>query len=378
MRVLVVGSPMVGHVLPLVPLARAFGEEGQDVVLATAGEGVDAARRAGLPARDVAPGLSMQRIGLGALLRHPVHIGRLACGGQGTHDSAGALFAPVNTRMADGVLALAEEWRADLVLHEALMPLGALAGARRGVPAVLVDALVYDGGALFTAVARRLGPLARRHGLRSVPGPDDVVTTIPPSLAGARPGHPMRAVAPAIPGDAPPDLALSGARPTVLVTRSTAGDRRRDRLMSTVVEAAEGADLDVVLVRPDRWVTRRPLPASVRATGWLPFADVLPHVAAVVHHGGSGTVLAALAAGVPQLVVRGPGDRSLHARLLRERGAGLGVPLDRLGRATLERLVGDPALRSGAQEVAAEIAAMPHPRELVGPLIELTGRPAAG
>jgi UDP:flavonoid glycosyltransferase YjiC (YdhE family) len=40
MRVLVIAAPMVGHVLPLLPLAGAFRDAGHDVLVATAGEGV--------------------------------------------------------------------------------------------------------------------------------------------------------------------------------------------------------------------------------------------------------------------------------------------------------------------------------------------------
>jgi UDP:flavonoid glycosyltransferase YjiC (YdhE family) len=148
-------------------------------------------------------------------------------------------------------------------------------------------------------------------------------------------------------------------------------DPRPDRLMTSVVAAAAGADVEVVLVRPDRAVSRRPLPPNVTTTDWLPFADVLPHVAGMVHHGGAGSVMAALAAGTPQVVVPGPGDRTEHARLVAARGAGLGVPAREVTAATLERLVTDEGLRSSAREVAAEIAAMPAPADLVEPLAAL-------
>ena len=141
--------------------------------------------------------------------------------------------------------------------------------------------------------------------------------------------------------------------------------------MTRVVEAAEGAAVDVVLVRPDRSVSRRPLPPNVTTADWLPFAAVFPHVAGVVHHGGAGTVMTALAAGVPQLVVPGAGDRTVHARLLAERGAGLAVPLDRLTAAAFERLVSDAGLAAAAREVAEEIAAMPPPSEVVDDLVAL-------
>jgi UDP:flavonoid glycosyltransferase YjiC (YdhE family) len=53
MRALFVANPMVGHVLPLVPLATAFREAGHEVVLASAAEGANAAGKAGLEVRDV-------------------------------------------------------------------------------------------------------------------------------------------------------------------------------------------------------------------------------------------------------------------------------------------------------------------------------------
>jgi UDP:flavonoid glycosyltransferase YjiC (YdhE family) len=365
-RALFVASPMVGHVLPLVPLARAFLDAGHDVRFATAHEGVGAARKAGLAVEDVAPGLNVTRLLLRSLLPHPRLMRREMAGTGGT-DAVALMFSPFAERMADRTAALADEWRPDLVLHEGLAPLGALVAARRGVPSVLVDALIFDGADLFTKVAGHLDGLARRFGVEAIPGPADVVVAIPPSLVGPRPGRPMGYVP--FGGDGDATLPTPGARPVVLVSRSTVADPRPDKMMTRVVEAATGADIDVVLVRPDRAAVRRRLPPNVTVTDWLPFAAVLPQVAGIVHHGGAGTVMAALAAGVPQVVVPGAGDRTVHARLVAERGAGLAVPTSEITAGTLERLVTEPALKAAAGEVAAEIAAMPPPGNLVEPLL---------
>jgi UDP:flavonoid glycosyltransferase YjiC (YdhE family) len=109
-------------------------------------------------------------------------------------------------------------------------------------------------------------------------------------------------------------------------------------------------------------------------TDWLPFAAVMPHVGGVVIHGGGGTVMTALAAGVPQVVVPGAGDRTVHAQLVAARGAGLAVRTQDITAATLERLVSDPELARNAGEVAAEIAATPAPADLVEPLAALAQR----
>ena len=59
MRVLVVASPGTGHVFPLVPVSWALRSEGHDVLVASAGDGVQRAASAGLTAVDVAPGVDM-------------------------------------------------------------------------------------------------------------------------------------------------------------------------------------------------------------------------------------------------------------------------------------------------------------------------------
>lgn len=370
MRALLVASPLLGHVLPLVPLAVAVRAAGHEVLVATGADGLRAAEDAGVPARDVAPGFDMRRVFLGPLARHPVRVLRMVGGDEGT-DGVGLLFAAVSDRMAEGTVALAQEWRPDLVLHEGLAAAGALAAARVGVPSVLVDALVFDGWDLFRAVAGNLGPTAARLGLGPVPEPADAVTAIPPSLVGERRGRPMRYVPATLARAGGAQLPRAAGRSTVVATRSTIDDPRPDRLMRRVVEAAADADVDVVLVRPDRSVARRPLPPNVTTVDWLPFADVFPHVAGVVHHGGAGTLMTALVVGVPQVVVPGAGDRTAHARLVAARGAGLAVPLDRLTGAVLERLASDAGLATAAREVADEIAAMPHPREVVDDLVAL-------
>jgi UDP:flavonoid glycosyltransferase YjiC (YdhE family) len=91
----------------------------------------------------------------------------------------------------------------------------------------------------------------------------------------------------------------------------------------------------------------------------------MPYAAGYVHHGGAGSVLNGLSAGVPQLVVPGAGDRRHNAELLARRGAGLAVEADAITAEHLTRLITDTGLRAAAQEVSAEIAGMPAPPTLV-------------
>jgi UDP:flavonoid glycosyltransferase YjiC (YdhE family) len=84
-------------------------------------------------------------------------------------------------------------------------------------------------------------------------------------------------------------------------------------------------------------------------------------MAAVVHHGGAGTVAAAMRAGVPQVSVPSWGDQIFWAR--RAAALGVGPPpmprtqlrADRLASA-VEQAAGDPRTRRRASALAAIIA----------------------
>jgi sterol 3beta-glucosyltransferase len=109
---------------------------------------------------------------------------------------------------------------------------------------------------------------------------------------------------------------------------------------------------------------------GLEADGWgddmcaidaAPHDWLFPQMAAVVHHGGAGTVAAALRAGVPQVGVPSWGDQIFWAR----RAAALGVgppPLPRTRlradslAAALERALDDPRTRRRAAALAAIIA----------------------
>jgi UDP:flavonoid glycosyltransferase YjiC (YdhE family) len=361
---------MVGHTLPLVPLAHAFRSAGHDVVLASAADGVAAGRSAGLDARDVAPGFNLRSTFTPAALRHPIMTAKEVSGRAGTK-LVGHLFAAVFAKMADGVVALADEWRPDLVVHEPLAATGSLAAARRRIPVVTVDASLFDAEELRGVTLANVGATARRFGVAEFPPIAEQLVTGPPSVVGSHRGRPMRYIPVAGDRPAPAELTRPGGRPRIVVTRSTVDDPRPDALMSSVVTAADGADVEVVLVRPDPRVTRRPLPPNVRTADWLPFPAVFPAASAVVHHGGAGTLLTALAAGIPQLIAPGAGDRTVHAELVAGRGAGLAVPAKRITTGDLQRLVSEAGLARTAREVADEIAGMPAPDELVEPLAAL-------
>jgi UDP:flavonoid glycosyltransferase YjiC (YdhE family) len=114
----------------------------------------------------------------------------------------------------------------------------------------------------------------------------------------------------------------------------------------------------------------------VRAERWVPQADVLPHAAAMVCHGGSGTVLGGLAAGVPLAVLPLFADQPDNARRVHELEAG--IALDGPGGIAdaVRALLREDRYAARAAEVAGEVAALPSVDEAVAILQSLAAAPA--
>ena len=72
-----------------------------------------------------------------------------------------------------------------------------------------------------------------------------------------------------------------------------------------------------------------PLPPSVRVERWVPQAAVMAQASAMVGHGGSGSTLMALAAGVPLAFVPLFVDGPANARRVAELGGGIALDATR-------------------------------------------------
>jgi MGT family glycosyltransferase len=104
-----------------------------------------------------------------------------------------------------------------------------------------------------------------------------------------------------------------------------------------------------------------PVAPNVHVARWIPQADGLPHAAAIVSHGGSGTVTGALAAGVPAVVVPFIADQTHNARRVAELGAGVQLDVGDIVRLpdAVRALLADRSYREAAERVAAEMRDLP-------------------
>jgi hypothetical protein len=170
----------------------------------------------------------------------------------------------------------------------------------------------------------------------------------------------------------PPSLQLPwiAELPAVQPVRSAAAPRAGDSdgaggLPWLDALAPEALDLVVTVGGSVDPATVDPGRSGVHVAAVIPQAQVLPRCAAVVCHGGAGTVLGALAHGRPVLVLPQAADQFANGERIAAAGAGLTFgaepPSGRAVRDAVRELLDDPAYRSAAAAVAAEIAAMPEP-----------------
>ncbi len=123
--------------------------------------------------------------------------------------------------------------------------------------------------------------------------------------------------------DFPRDLAafLDGEEPPVVFTAGT-GMRHARHFFAAAVEACQSISRRGLLLAKFAEQLPHPLPQSIRHFAYAPFERLLPRCAALVHHGGVGTVAQALASGIPQLIVPAAYDQRDNARRVKSMGAG--------------------------------------------------------
>ncbi len=174
---------------------------------------------------------------------------------------------------------------------------------------------------------------------------------------------------------------VSSGRPVVHVTQGTANTDPRELLLPTLRALA---DLDVLVVA----TTGGPavgalgvLPENARAAEFIPHAALLAHVSVMVTNGGYGGVLAALSHGIPLVVGGGTQDKPEVANRVQFAGAGInlhtGRPTEGDVRRAVHRVLTDPRFRRRAEVVAADIAHHRGARaaaDLIETLVD-TGRP---
>ncbi|PRX51438.1 glycosyltransferase [Prauserella shujinwangii] len=294
--------------------------------------------------------------------------------------AVGLGFGRLAARVVDGVCALVERWRPDVVLSESYSYAAAAAAAAvHGVPWVKQTA---GPGELPIAkwVAQEFAPELERLGIAELPEADLFIDNSPPLFRSpTSTGVPMRYVPYGDPDPVPSWVLEPRVRPRVLVTLGSIQPAVGDlSTMADIVRTLSAEDVEIVVAVDDSLVERLgPLPESVLAAGWLSLTSVLPGCDLVIHHGGPGTLLASVAHGLPQVIIPGPGKAHDAVRDLVGFGAAVRLPPTEVTpgsvAAACRTVLTDPGFRARAGETRAQLAEQPSPAEVV-PALERLAR----
>jgi rhamnosyltransferase subunit B len=115
------------------------------------------------------------------------------------------------------------------------------------------------------------------------------------------------------------------SEPPILITHGTSSPSKNS-FFDASLRACESLGRKAIVVTSDKHLLDARSSDLARIFDYLPFADLLPKVGAVIHHGGIGTCGRALASGVPQLVLPLGYDRPDNAVRLRRIGVGDYLP----------------------------------------------------
>ncbi|PUA79392.1 hypothetical protein C7S10_18610 [Nocardioides currus] len=305
------------------------------------------------------------------------------------------VFARIDAQAAlPGLLEVVERWQPDLVLRETA-ELGSLAAAERGgVPHAQVCIGMHEVLPRFAeSIGEPLAELGHLAGLdedRLGPAMDGetVLSLVPEVLdraSGTEQGGAgfLRFHEPTTVADAPhvpvwgdPEVPLvyvtfgsvTGSLPPFAGVFRAALDALADteaRVLMTVGRKVDPATLGA-------------LPPNARVEQWWPQDAALGEAAAMLGHGGFGTTMGALAAGVPQVVVplftfdqivNGEHVQAVGAGLTVERGPASVEP----AAAQVRRLLAELEFAVCARQVAAAMADLPRPADAVPVLTGLAG-----
>lgn len=362
-----------------VPLASAARTAGHEVIVAAPRENVELIVGLGLPTREIS------EVGIVDAMLKDRDGNWLAMPDGEDHemDFAGRGFARLSAAGLPAVQELAAAWRPDVIVGGEYNHAAALVAHQLGIVSVRQTWAIYDRTEVdWSGATDELRPELDQLGLQTIPDTTMFVDITPPSArpAGAETAQPMRWT----PGNQQvalePWMYLKGDRPRVVLTSGSrsmfiptlGADFFRPLLQNP---ALGKGDLEIIVATSEKVAAelRTDYP-DIRA-GFIPLDVLAPTADLIVHHGGGVTAMTALNAGVPQLVLPEILASAIQMRLVDEYGASITLPshvepADDVA-AAVSALLTQSSYREKAAGLAAEIAGMPKPSEVIAKIEEL-------
>ncbi|MCE0537860.1 glycosyltransferase [Kineosporia rhizophila] len=372
MRILFSSCPAFGHLLPMLPLARAAGRAGHEVAFLThpsmvqqvpsfpvlaAGPSIEQTlaevfRRSGVDARDV-----------------PLD------------DNAAAAQAPIDFFVrartdlgAAEALAAAKDFVPDLVIADMADQLGPFAADAIGVPWALHGGSLPLSPALATYIEQAAVERFAQEGVVRTqpvayfdPWPDVLLEP-----TDAYPAERIAVQAEPHAGEGPvwqrPPFPGREDRPTVLLTLGTIVEE--PQALAAALDSLLQQDVNVVLA-PHTDVDLEVDPSRVCVAGFVPMRDLLDSgIDVVVSAAGAGTVLSSLSAGIPMVLLPFGLDKPMNSARVQAAGAGRVVSSAQQVGPAVHDVLAEPSFAAAAARISASVKAQNTPDTALALLLE--------
>ena len=371
----------------MIPLAVTSKAQGHEVIFATASDSCSMIRSIGI--ETIVAGLKdAERMGT---YRQRFPEAAQLAGNELLDHRFPHLFGEITApRMYAELLGPARDWRPEVIVCEAAEFAGPVVAASLGVPNVTHSYGVAIPAHRLEAATSFLSDAWLANGLQPRPFGgcyDHLYIDIYPASMQlgdlSRLGRIMRRrpeSADHLPGhETSPSLItflsrVQHDRPLIYVTFGTVFNFN-DAFRAVIDATRSFQALFVVTVGPNGDPSAfGEVPDHVHIERYIPQSVILGSCAAVISHGGSGTVLAGLSRGIPQLVIPQGADQFANAAACSAAGAGIAITGNVASESisvALTQIITNPDFRFAANTIAAEIAAMPTADEVVVALTSL-------
>jgi UDP:flavonoid glycosyltransferase YjiC (YdhE family) len=310
------------------------------------------------------------------------------------------VLVPLGLSMVDPVRAAVDDFGPDVIVSDQQAFAGALVAVERGLPwavsacgtAELIDpvTLMPKVAAWFDAqiegLCTALGvPELAAQGFDPRYSPHVVLQYSTRELVGeiTRDVDSLAFVGPSLPEWAEatpfPWEWLDRYERRVLVSMGTLSQGTTVRFLGSLLEGVAGQDYGVILVGEEALLP--PVPDNVLLMPFVPQLSLMPHLHAVVTHGGHNTVVGTLREGVPLVVAPIRDDQPIIAGQVAGSGAGIRVNFNRARAADIATAIGtvlsDPSYKAAAEKVATSFATAggaPRAAELIESLVGQPGK----
>jgi UDP:flavonoid glycosyltransferase YjiC (YdhE family) len=390
MRALFTVQPAIGHLHPLVPVARALESAGHDVAFCSSPSFRAQVERFGFDYFDA--GLdwtASDRATWGSFPPMPPPPD------PSFPEFVVTVFADITTRaMVPDVLAIAQEWRPDVIVREVMEWSGCLVGELLDIPHASIGGNAYSGvdspeisyfpGNRFFAAA----PYARHRNEFGLPPDAELrdpfrhlhLCFMPqrwdrPGLAAPANTHYLRHEN-VEPADAtlPSWAAEFDDRPTVYAALGTIA-HAMPGIFELILEGLRDDAVNLVMAVGQDPAAFGPQPPNVHLEPWIPQTQLLPLCDVFISHGGFNSVKESLGRGVPLVVLPIMSDEPYSAERCQVLGVGRSV--DASGRTAdairdaVREVLDDPSYRERARAFGEEMLALPGPEHAVELLTNL-------